>query len=120
LYRSEPRCYAVMKTITAISISLLVLGMVACSSPSSRRAKEQREDTTDSVQYSYGAGSVKCVSVSVTAYRNDSVVYYNEMAFVKNSKKAIEWSNTESDNVIRYNSNVDSVRVRNNEFSVIR
>ncbi len=100
-------------------LTIVALCIVSCSSPSGRRVSERRE-TKDSVQYSYSAGSVKCIDVSVTAYRNDSVVYYNEMAFVKNSKKAVEWANAESDNVVRYNSNVDSVRVNNREFSVIR
>ena len=108
-----------MRNLLVLTSALVIVLLSSCESQSGKRARE-RSEPKDSVQYSYSAGSVKCVNVSVTAYRNDSVVYYNEMAFVKNSKKATEWGDTESDNVIRYNNNIDSVRVNNREFSVIR
>lgn len=109
-----------MKTITAISISIIMLCMMSCESHSGRRDREQREGVKDSVYYSYSAGSVKCVTITLTGYEGDSVRYFNQMTFVKNSPKVEAWIKSESDGIMRYNESIDSLSVNKTYIDVIR
>ena len=102
--------------IVLIAVALCI---VSCSSPSGRRVRAERE-TKDSVQYSYSTDAVKCINVEIAAYVGDSVVYWREVAFVKNSSKADKFIKIETDAIMRYNSSVDSVRVNKHEFEVRR
>lgn len=108
-----------MKTLTVISISLVALAMISCSSPSGRRAKAA-EMEIDSVRFSYSIDSVKCEMISIVGYDGDSVKYFNNQAFVKNSRKSKEWIKRESEGIMRYSRSIDSVVVDRYDINVVR
>ena len=106
-----------MKTIV---ISIAVFMLASCMTREERLANRASEFAI------IDRGCIKCVSIVIVGFANDSCVFYNKRAFAidpgrKDSSSVSEkWVKGETEALIKYNGNIDSISVTRDVFDVYR